>query len=605
MKAREEAFVPLGFRRHKKQNAHQWFFDIETTTETIGNNRHIRFMQSIACKCALSVKEGIIKQKWVTCHNQQEFNNWAHGIINEKGNSTLMAHNAGFDVQYSGLLELLLKAGFEVVTPAIQVGTFVLVLKRDKKVIKIIDSMNWFTTSLAKVGKAIGVEKLPMPPNDADKQTWDEYNKRDVFIMMKAMLQWLKFMNDICGQNFNVTRAGDAMTMWALSKGSRPLFPHNHKRLNAIENDAYYGGRVEYYRIGKIDEGTLFKVDVNSMYPYVMANNQYPYIFQGSIDNPDREAAKRQSAKAEVLIQAWIDIDKPYAPARYGGNILFPIGRFNGSWCGNEARYILNHAKDIHIKRLFYYKRDDYFSGFINRMYESKIQADKDGNQVKRMNVKLAMNSLYGKFAQLNQHWAPVCTTEQYDISSAECHIGKPVKHHRMTHLGHTLYESYVDGFSKRALPIIASCVTANARMYLWELMQTAGHENTYYCDTDSLVVNQTGYDRLESYMDKYRLGALAVENISDTMTIHAKKDYEIGNEVKRKGIPKKATPLGDGVMEFESIRSLNHHIRYGNTVKGDIITITRSRKSLPKLGLVYNDRHYQPWVLDEKIKEG
>ena len=65
--------------------------------------------------------------------------------------------------------------------------------------IKLIDTLNYFTESISKIGKSLGTEKLPSPSDSATEEEWREYAWRDVEIMRDAYLFLRRFIleNDL------------------------------------------------------------------------------------------------------------------------------------------------------------------------------------------------------------------------------------------------------------------------------------------------------------------------------------------------------------------------------------------------------------------------
>jgi len=118
---------------------------------------------------------------------------------------------------------------------------------------------------------------------------------------------------------------------------------------------------------------------------------------------------------------------------------------------------------------------------------------------------------------------------------------------HRRKHLRYLLGEVFEsDGFneSMHSFPAISAHVTAYARLYLWQLMEKCGTGNYFYCDTDSLFVNDKGLGNLAEYMDFTALGKLKLENRVERITIYGLKDYILDGKTVIKGIRKNAVQV-------------------------------------------------------------
>ncbi|GAH61470.1 unnamed protein product, partial [marine sediment metagenome] len=115
------------------------------------------------------------------------------------------------------------------------------------------------------------------------------------------------------------------------------------------------------------------------------------------------------------------------------------------------------------------------------------------------------------------------------------------------------------------SFPAIAAQVTAYGRLYLWQLMKQAGAGNYFYCDTDSLIVNEVGLCNLKSLLNDTSLGCLKVQETTDRLIIRGLKDYSTGSKQVVKGIRKNAVETSPGVYSQELWPSLKGLLREGN----------------------------------------
>ncbi len=114
-------------------------------------------------------------------------------------------------------------------------------------------------------------------------------------------------------------------------------------------------------------------------------------------------------------------------------------------------------------------------------------------------------------------------------------------KRTKLYHYGSDVWTSEETGETENSFPAVAAHVTAYARLHLWSLCQKAGKGHYLYCDTDSLIVDATGYANLADEMDDIALGRLKVEQQATEIEILAPKFYRFGEGWKRKGVSKNA----------------------------------------------------------------
>jgi hypothetical protein len=81
----------------------------------------------------------------------------------------------------------------------------------------------------------------------------------------------------------------------------------------------------------------------------------------------------------------------------------------------------------------------------------------------------------------------------------------------------------------------------------LWKYIEKAGMENTFYCDTDGLIVNAEGRSRFSSGCFGRGLGQLKVECEATGGVLRAPKDYDFGDRHKTKGLTRNAILQEDG----------------------------------------------------------
>jgi len=153
------------------------------------------------------------------------------------------------------------------------------------------------------------------------------------------------------------------------------------------------------------------------------------------------------------------------------------------------------------------------------------------------------------------------------------------------------------------SFPAIAAHVTGYARMYLWSLMQQAGWGNYFYCDTDSLIVNEVGLCRLQKKIEKSLLGGLKIDKRGSTVLLQGLKDYSIGAKVVLKGVRHNAKSIGNGVYEQEKWPSFRGLLRSGQAETYIVETVTKHLTRNYTKGTVTLSGVVRPYVLDDMVQ--
>ena len=460
--------------------------------------------------------------------------------------------------------------------------------------LKVVDNGNFFPGTLAKLGDAFGFPKLQV---DFDTCSWDElkeYCHRDVEIMVEAWRGYYAFIDKHDLGNWGHTVPSQAFNAFRHRFMKHKILMHGNSDAFEIEREAYKGGRCSVFRRGRQEGQPFYKLDANSMYPSVMADNLFPTVLVGIKRNVDLETLKGYLEKYAMVAQVVVDSHDPIFPVKYQGRNVYPVGRFETYMTTPEIQYALSHGTLRQVIICVLYKKERIFQEFVNYMYDLKVRYRREGNKPFFHIVKLLMNSLYGKFGMKAHEWKKMAYADPiFDKVSALIN-GKTGQVTRVYHWGNDLWMCTVKGEPENSFPAIAAHVTAYARLALWRIFEQAGRENVFYCDTDSLVVNAEGYENLRSKLDEFELGKLKIEDSGTMINILAPKYYAIGDHWKRKGVPKNAIETRANTFictQFPSLLSQGHW-KDGTTFHTRSVSKTFS--------LEINDGNVQPdgWVL-------
>lgn len=433
--------------------------------------------------------------------------------------------------------------GFSLTKNISGTGAFALTFVKDDYKIRILDSTNFFKTSLGELGHNLKLEKkdvsdvldengIPYDVFTAPDDLLQEYCQRDSDILELAVTTLLDFIKreqlgkmaiTIAGQSFNAYRA----RFYPKKEG---IWIHNNTDVIKLEQESYKGGRNECFYIGERKLPT-FILDINSMYPSVMQRFEYPTKLVGYLLNPTiKELEDLYFTKNELLYVAecLIDTDEPVYGVK-SERLTFPVGKFKTVLTTPEILYAWKHG---HLKEIYsfaIYEKAYIFKDYIDYMWSQRNYAKHTENDSDALLYKYFMNTLYGKFAQLERETDIIDSCDVNEVGSDSFFDHETQKNITIRMIGGKVFmESRTEDPTFNAFPAIASHVTAYARMYIWELIQKCGINNVFYVDTDSIFTNEEGALRLSDYIDEYDLGLLKVEYMTKHANFRGLKDYAV-----------------------------------------------------------------------------
>lgn len=392
---------------------------------------------------------------------------------------------------------------------------------KDKKYkLEFIDTYNFVMSSVEELGKVIKIKKLKTPDfigekpkTKTEKEYMEKYNMRDSEISYK----FTKYL-------FSEFRKLNTEPKFTIASTAMNCFRKNYLKETYYQPEtedlidmfkAYYGGRVEAFKRGKIENQYLY--DINSLYPYVM-QKEYPNPnFQRFRKHGKIDYIKQFEGISEVEVS--IDkIDVPLLPLRLD-KVMFPIGRFSAWYSHVELRKALELGYVItKIKKQYYFKEKCRpFFDFVNDMYAAR-QKYKKGT-IMNLTVKLIMNSLYGKFGQKfldKSEWQP-CNHTQEQLRELK---------------GFVIKNGYIYTKQDRkpscfCIPIWAIYTTAYGRLELYKYLTSY---DVTYCDTDSIITKNM-------LVSSDALGSMKLEREIKEGVIVKPKFYRLDGNAKIKGI--------------------------------------------------------------------
>lgn len=478
--------------------------------------------------------------KWIKFTTVDEFWDFLDSVAVRKKRIICIAHNIDFDLQVLDYLNKIKERGYDLVK-IITDQRFILEIRKNSCTFLFLDLSNLaYKAPLKVIGKDIGLDKLDVNPLFASDAELEVYCKRDVEIVREYILQLFEYMKSHDLGNFAPTIAGLAFNAFRHKFMKHDIYIHCNPEAIELERKAYRGGRCEAFYIGHLPENDIYyNLDINSMYPYVMREYEYPTKLVKFFNRGNISLLLWCMNKGLVIAEITFRIDEPAIGVKTD-RLIFPVGVITASLTSPEIDYVLKNGEILKVHKIALYDSARIFSEYVDFFYNMRLRFIKENKRSYANFSKLMLNSLYGKFGQKIRRCVPVDFTPPDNISylryknSRTGETGVIFKVGDRWYLESGNYEGY-DSFVA-----IAAFVTAYARMYLYKLMKIAGLDNVFYCDTDSLFVNQSGFDNLRDYISENKdLGKLGIKASSNILEIRGAKIYRFGESLKIKGISK------------------------------------------------------------------
>lgn len=421
------------------------------------------------------------------------------------------------------------------------------------------------------------------------------YARQDALSLWHSLINYQKLLYSIFNVNIQMTSAGTAMLAWekTLTKSIGYDKDISDKTFLDACQQAYYGGAVFLTSVNEQEDLVTF--DINSSYPAVMESVDFPDDKYLSVFEKNQVLP---SSKFCQIIFAYIetpeDLAIPILPTRRrkdNGAIIWPRGKFYTMTTNVELELAIKHG----------YKADVLFSWctpLIKTPFKKLISLCKDTRAKYKDGpletvAKLIQNSLYGKFATNPVRTVVDTDSVQYywdnqkDMTEEE-KIRYVIENNINGEDPFTFkFEDMGDEVRRKI--VYATWITAHARVRLFDFIYTAGTENVFYGDTDSVTMKKESVYKISKFLDDKKYGKFKLEKHWKVFKALAPKVYtgfiegEKGYTGKTKGIPtkiynKNPQPFFEKLLKTEREKIIEEKIEY--TSSPSFVQILKNKKT-------------------------
>lgn len=481
----------------------------------------------------------------------------------------IFAHNMGFDSRIFGLWSKLARGDHSLLpapdsTDAARYREPLLIADDTLFIVRTfrpdgqrfvwLDTVQWFKSSLEKVGQWIGMPKKMMPDVDAPDEVWMDYCMTDVNVLHAALLRLWSYWRKHGIYDFELTPAALSRRVYRMRWEQKRIRIPDDTDVLGLDRIGYYGGFNECFRIGAV-KGPIYQVDINSLYPHVMAQNPFPCEVlshgdcEGSTEPP--EDWRPDHTTAEVWISS---VDRAY-PVRFSDQTLYCTGDIRTVLCGPELARAWSSRDVLRIGRWVKYRCADLFAEWADYWSKARSFAKDRGDKFADTIVKQHMNSLHGKFGQQTGEWKYVGRMAiEGTFGCGQIFNKEWRKFADYRDINGERWERMREGEDKESFVPIAAWTASYGRLYMDWMIEIAEPSQVLYIATDSLLVTARGYHSLKAagIMDTGTMGHFKTEGRFDDVNIWNVNQVDLDTLKRRSGVKKGSIEIGPGVWSTE-----------------------------------------------------
>jgi DNA polymerase elongation subunit (family B) len=444
---------------------------------------------------------------------------------------------------------------------------------------------------------------------DANRVEILDYLKRDCDVLMRALVAFLAVACPIKTSKIPLTISSAAFKQLLRVEGIKMRQLKGEalaicRKWDEIMRPYYVGGHVEAIKLGSIS-GNFKLYDINSMYPYVMANFDHPI---GESFEP-----VERPLNSEFWVEGFENC--PYFLEFEGTVIGLPAtikdetGNFRNDYGQREGLHKF-HSHELRVAmefglvsiskiiRAWIPKKIQRFDKYVNLYYGKRLElaaklANKEISKAEfdaqDVTAKLYLNGPYGKFAfDYRNYKAQHYVNYAAGFEAAENYSdGMNRKNEVKTPDGQIICAICETGEMTETYYNVATAasITAAARGVLLRALMTC--KNPIYCDTDSILCEDIGNSVPVSSDGKKELGWWKLEAECDRVSVAGRKLYALWKGDKVVKLAAKGYSLVTDKKDIEQMRNAGRLIDAAiagesTEIKADFMAYKLGKKQTP-----------------------
>ena len=341
----------------------------------------------------------------------------------------------------------------------------------------------------------IDYAKMERPVRKKHKHEILAYQRTDVI----SLFDWVTKFTDQFGHKLTL-----ASSAFEQLKATGYEIPRTFKNYDDKFRKFYYGGRVQCFEVGAIEEDLTY-IDINSAYPSAMMENHPSGTrFLERLSLP-KDGKLKSGGAYFAIIKAVSNGCLPYRGEK--GRLYFPnddkVREYYATGWEIIAGIETDTLKIEQVEKVYDFIITENFREYVNKWYKVKNEAKQNNDNDMELFAKLMLNSAYGKFGQDGSDFKDfkICCygdspnnpeikeEKDTDGTGTENADGetKPKRweQYATTESGHNIYS--LDNPSGSYFNVsVAASITGFVRAVMWRAINNC--ERPLYCDTDSII---------------------------------------------------------------------------------------------------------------------
>jgi hypothetical protein len=471
--------------------------------------------------------------------------------------TVVWAHNLGYDVRISAALTTLPRLGWILTGHNMaQRGTWLSWQRGDTSMV-MVDSSSVFPTTLAQVGKTLGMSKVELPATPDDEEALWARCEQDVLILRASVLAYLRWLEREDLGNWQMTGTGQGFAAFRHRFMTHRMLVHTDEDALAAERRAMWTGRCEAFWHGTMLREVLHEWDLTTAYARVARDHRVPTRLLGPCSVVGAWPGPKQRRDMAILAECTVDTAVPVAPTRHEGRVLWPIGTFETCLWDVEIDELVQAGSRVSVGRAWRYRTAPALQPMAEWILTRLEAADSEVPAWEKMILKHWSRAWIGRFGMSYHRWEATGRMPTMDTRRWMCVDNRYGTTYDMIQVGQDVFSDNGEEPWDDAMPSVTGYIMACARARLWQIIRSLPKEAVLYVDTDAVFVHDSHYGAVAAFARDNPHLALRLKKSWDGFSVLGPRQLITGPEVRVSGLPRRAQRTGRQTFTGQQWESL------------------------------------------------
>lgn len=474
---------------------------------------------------------------------------WLHKLCKQRRTIWGYAHNLGFDICTSGLIDHLLALRWQVTEFAVNSGAPFVRLRHGESSLTLADSWSWFGTRLEDVADAMNMRKPPLPEDTDSREDWLRRCMADTEILHNAMLTLMDWWDDENLGRWNVTGGASGWNaMRHIPAPQRILIRPDDSECDH-DRKAIYGGRRFTWLSGNSRYGHYSEVDIYKAYTSVCKHMPLPMARTATFTNLPVTHRWLDCERWGVIAECVITTDEARWPVRIGNSVWYTVGTFATTLAGPDIRAARESNNLVCVGAGWLHQLGYALTPWAQWCLNAIADDSGRTPDVAKMVHRIWARSAIGKWAQRGFEVVELGPSPNQGWHHEDAwHHGKNVPCSIIDFAG-TRYQVSAVNQSDNAYPAILAFVESYVRVALGRAIAVMADTHMVACDTDGYICESVGLDCLPEANQAIAPLELRIKRHYRSIKVLGPQHMELDGTKRRAGIPASATMGTDGKL--------------------------------------------------------